>query len=150
MNIQAPRDRAWARDKNAMDLLTKCLEVRTVLKLHGSRSALVCIGSSTSSCSCLSLCVLWRRVQVDPSKRISADTALAHPYFTSYVPLALSRAALLTRSSQPLPQPVVSVAGICSRTRTLWWWQRHPLGPALSSHESERHVNPHDCDLCSP
>ena len=32
VNIQAPKDRAWARDKNAIDLLNKCLEVRLVLQ----------------------------------------------------------------------------------------------------------------------
>jgi hypothetical protein len=48
------------------------------------------------------------------------------------------RLALLTRSSQQVSQPVVSVAGIFSRTRTLWWWQRHTGGPAVSRHESER------------
>jgi hypothetical protein len=31
VNIQAPKDRAWSRDKNAVDLLTKCLEVRYAL-----------------------------------------------------------------------------------------------------------------------
>ena len=28
VNIQAPQDRAWARDERALDLLAKCLEVR--------------------------------------------------------------------------------------------------------------------------
>jgi hypothetical protein len=28
VNIQAPKDRAWARDERVLDLLTKCLEVK--------------------------------------------------------------------------------------------------------------------------
>ena len=32
VDIQAPKDRAWARDKDAVDLLTKCLEASILLQ----------------------------------------------------------------------------------------------------------------------
>ena len=71
VNIQAPKDRAWARDERALDLLAKCLEVRCNVQ-----------------CGMLRCCVCDLCLQVDPSKRISAETALAHEYFTSYAFLA--------------------------------------------------------------
>ena len=34
VDIQAPKDRAWARDKDAVDLLTKCLEASILLQFY--------------------------------------------------------------------------------------------------------------------
>ena len=81
VNIQAPKDRAWARDERALDLLAKCLEVRCAQYVAGpSQSSptgmIRCCARKVRKCD---VCL-----QVDPSKRISAETALAHEYFTSY------------------------------------------------------------------
>lgn len=32
VDIQAPKDRAWARDQDVADLLTKCLEASVLFK----------------------------------------------------------------------------------------------------------------------
>ncbi len=63
VSIQSPKERAWARDERALDLLTKCLEVKSALTL-----CVICIRNS------------W--IQIDPSKRITAKEALAHSYLT--------------------------------------------------------------------
>jgi hypothetical protein len=41
VDIQAPKDRAWARDKDAVDLLTKCLEASVLLQFCMHHRALL-------------------------------------------------------------------------------------------------------------
>lgn len=103
VNIQAPKDRAWARDERALDLLAKCLEVRCNVQY-------VAVPSRSFPNGIIRCCVCDLGPQVDPSKRISAETALAHEYFTSYACLFSPTFSAYYTSNRVLFSPASTTA----------------------------------------
>jgi hypothetical protein len=73
VNIQAPKNRLWARDERALDLLTRCLEVKTNCKIYCAYFRNKYVKTSETYPYVF---------KIDPSKRITANDALTHDYLT--------------------------------------------------------------------